>query len=178
MIGDFENAVKEIIRLLQHHDKGSFRSYAQGALIATILHRGRWELFKEYPFLFHGLSNEILLTRRELGAKITSQEIMDSSRLVGFKNRNYITKYPDQFLHELEQLVVAYEYENGSLLDMVSREELEVAETSLFANVSIPDHIRIIKTPQLLKNEKFKAILYSLLEKAHDSVKQKHSKKH
>lgn len=177
LIGDFDNAFGEIVRLLQHHDKGSFRSYAQSALTATVLHRQRWELFRQYSFLFEGLSNEILFVRRKLGEKITPKEIMDNSRAVGFKNRNYITKYPDEFLQELKQLVGAYEYENGSLLEVIPKEELEMSETSLFANVSIPDHIRVIKTPQLLTNKKFKTILYSLLEKAHTNVKEKHSKK-
>ena len=177
LIGDFENAFKEIIRLLKYHDKGSFRAYAQGALIATVLHRKRLDLFHEYPFLFEGVSNEILIVRRNLGANITPKEIVSISRSVGFKNQNYIRKYPDEFLQELERLVVAYEHENASLLDAIPLEELEIAETSFFANISIPDHIRIIKTPQLLTNEKFKVLLCSMLEKAHDSVKQKHANK-
>jgi hypothetical protein len=174
LIGDFENAFKEIIRLLENHDKGSFRSYAQRALIASVLHRKRLDLFNEYQFLFEGVSNEIFILRRNLGANITPKEIMGISRMVGFTNQNYIRKYPGEFLQELERLVVAYEHENGSLLAVIPQEELEVTETSFFANVSIPDNIRMIKTPQLLTNEKFKTLLCSFLEKTHDSVKQKY----
>lgn len=38
LLGDFELAAGEILRLLKHHDKGTFRSYAETALLVSMIY--------------------------------------------------------------------------------------------------------------------------------------------
>lgn len=177
LVGGFEKALKEILRLLEFHDEGSFRSYAQNSLIVSILHKERFDLFEKYPFISDGVSNEILLIRKHLSKSLKPEEIMELSSEVGFKNKYYIRKCPSDFLNELNKLLIAYEKENGSVLNCILWDDLEKMESSFFGNFSLPDKVRTIKVPQLINNKIFQSILLSMLEQAHSNLKQKRLKK-
>lgn len=173
LVGNFDLASQEIFRLLKYHDKGSFRSYAQNALIVSTLHKNRADIFDKDSFLFESPSNESLIVRKMLGYKITAAEIMKLSYPFGFKNKRYIKLYPEDFERELDRLLISHEVESGSLLDIVAMDELERRESIVFANISLPEKIRTIAVPQLISNQKFKDACIDLLQKAHDNLKLK-----
>lgn len=173
LVGNFDLASQEIFRLLKYHDKGSFRAYAQNALIVSALHKNRVDIFDKDSFLFESLSNESLIVRKMLGYKITAAEIMKLSYPLGFKNKRYIKLYPEDFERELDRLLISHEVERGSLLDIVSMEKLERRESIVFANISLPEKIRTIAVPQLISNQKFKDACINLLQKAHNNLKLK-----
>lgn len=173
LVGDFDLASQEIFRLLKYHDKGSFRAYAQNALIVSALHKNRVDIFDKNSFLFESISNESLVVRKILGYKVTATEIMKLSYLIGFKNKRYIKLYPEDFERGLDRFLISFEMKNGSLLDIVAMDELERKESIVFANMSLPEKIRTIPVPQLISNEKFKESCIDLLQKAHDSLKSK-----
>ncbi|MFA5751062.1 MAG: TerB N-terminal domain-containing protein [Candidatus Paceibacterota bacterium] len=177
LVGNFDLAVQEVFKLLKYHDKGTFRSYAQNALIVSALHKNRIDIFEKDSFLFDSLSNESLIIRKKLDYKISANELMNLSYVLGFKNKRYIKLYPEDFLKELDKLMIEYENVNGSLLNSVSFEDMESIETSVFANNSLPKKVRTVKVPQLISNSKFNSICTDLLERTHNSLKTKRNKK-
>lgn len=176
LVGNFDLASQEIFRLLKHHGEGSFRAYAQNALIVSALHKNRADIFDKDSFLFESVSNESLIVRKMLSHRITAAEIVKLSYPLGFKNKRYIKLYSEDFERELDRLLISYETEKGSLLDIVAMDELEWKESVVFANISLPEKIRTIAVPQLISNQKFKDICISLLQQAHDDLKIKKSR--
>ncbi|HPS21321.1 MAG TPA: TerB N-terminal domain-containing protein [Candidatus Paceibacterota bacterium] len=176
LIGNFDLAVQEIFKLLKYHDKGTFRAYAQNALIVSALYKNRTDIFEENSFLFESVSNESLIVRKKFGYKLTAVELMNLSYSLKLKNKRYIKLYPEDFVNELDKLLISYEKNNGSLLDIVSLEEMKFQDSMVFANGSLPKNIRTIKVPQLILNPKFRDMCLSLLEKAHENLKIKHTK--
>ena len=176
LVGNFDLTTQEIFKLLKYHDKGTFRGYAQNALIVSALYRNRIDIFEKDSFLFDSLSNESLIVRKKLGYRINAIELMNLSYPLGLKNKRYIKLYPEDFIKELDRLIITYENNNGSLLDIVSLEEMKTEDSMVFANGSLPKNIRTIKVPQLLSNPKFKNICIDLLEKAHNNLKIKKGK--
>jgi hypothetical protein len=171
LIGDFEKSAMEVLRLLQHHDRGTFRSYAQEALIVAALHRKRPDIFEKYSFIQQGVSNETLLMRKALGKRIEARELIELASRIGFKNRRYLKLRPSDFEHVLQLLLDSFEAKNGSLLDIVPSNDMEYIECSVFANVSLPASVRTVKVPQLITDPRFKSAAIKLLTEAHESVK-------
>ncbi|MFA6474714.1 MAG: TerB N-terminal domain-containing protein [Patescibacteria group bacterium] len=174
LVGNFDLAAEEILRLLNHHDKGTFRSYAQQALMVAIIHKKRIDFAQNNLSMLEGTSNEVLLIRRFLGENIQPQDIIQLASRVGFTNKRYVKQYPEEFKQELTKLVERFEQRQGSLLDIVPVEELKMSQVSVFANLSLPDEIRSIQLPQLLGHPTFASTLKSLLQDAHQSVKANH----
>jgi hypothetical protein len=174
LIGNFDGAVKEILRLLKYHDKSSFRAYAEGSLVTASICKKRTDIFRDNTVDLGALSNRTLLVRKYLSQKLEPRDIMELASQVGFQNRRYIKLHPDLFEAELEKLVVAFEYRNGSLLDTISFDSLKYEESMVFGNLSLPDSVRHVKVPQLLSDERFCSVLCSLLEQAHGNLKTKY----
>ena len=105
LVGNFEGSALETLRLLKHHNRGSFQTYAQEALIVATLHRKRQDMFDKYPFILDSATNETLLLRKKLGHKITAKELMNLASVVGFTNRRYIKLRPTEFESEVEALL-------------------------------------------------------------------------
>jgi len=172
LIGNFDGAVKEILRLLRFHDKSSFRFYAQNSLITAAIYRKRLDIFQDNQTILNGLSNEALLVKAYLGWKLAPNEIIALASQVGFANRRYIKLHPDLFETALGNTVIAYEREHGPVLHAIPLNSLEFRESVEFANLSLPDHVRHVPIPQLLSDERFRSVLRSLLERAHANVKE------
>ena len=172
LLGDFDVAAGEVLRLLKFHDKGTFRSYAETALLVSVIYRKRFDFLKDKDFSFQTISNELLSVRKKLGLSLTAKELMQISSRVGFRNKRYINKKPDEFESTLKAILVKHENENGLLLDSIEDNKLEYYEANCFANLSVPDEVRGVKVPDFLRNEKFRMIIYSLLQKAHKTLKE------
>ena len=172
LIGDFDKAVHEVIRLINKHDRGTFRAYATSALLMASVLRNRPDIIGMAPFLKKELTNEALILRRQINQSLTVDEIMELVSSSGFKNRTYINKFPELFKSVLSETVAKFEEEKGSLLSTVSLESLKREATITFANYSIPEKLRTITVPQLLRSQEFKDTLNSLFSDTHARVKE------
>lgn len=171
LLGNFDLAFQEIVTLLQSHDKGTLRSYAETALIVSCLYRKRFDLIRKNHFLYDGISNEEMLLRKYMGINITTKELMLLASNFGMKNRQYIKLYPDDFERELEKVLVNYEAQNGRLLDSIKIDALKKEDVTAFANYSLKEKIRTIKIPNLIRDARFSKTCRSLLEQAHKNFK-------
>ncbi|PJE68228.1 hypothetical protein COU94_02970 [Candidatus Shapirobacteria bacterium CG10_big_fil_rev_8_21_14_0_10_38_8] len=171
LIGDYDKAVDEILRLLQHHSKGSFKGYATSALIAASAYRKRPDIINKAPLLLQETSNESLILRKLSGKSLVAKDIIPLSSRVGYSNKRYIKLYPDLFEKELQKLINDYETINGNILDNINMDELPKRSNIFFANLSLPEKIRTIEIPDLIDNSEFKKFLRDLLSKTHENVK-------
>ena len=176
LIGDFDAAAEEILKLLKYHDKGTFRTYAQEALICSALYRGKTEILKDSSLIFDGISNETLLIRKKFKNKIRARDILRLAPQLGFNNRRYIKTMPNEFESELTKLIDTFESSSDSLLDLVPENDMDYEMTSVFANMSLPAEVRNINIPRLLDDDRFRLPLKSLLEQAHQNLKIKKQK--
>jgi|GEM_PF-986745 len=170
LIGRYDAAVNEILRLIRCHDKGSFKIYATTALIASSIYRKRPDILEKAPFILSDISDISLYLRLELQKELTAKELIELAGRAGFYNRRYIKLKPDIFERELQKLINDYHEKYGYILSQLT--ELTFADQIYFANISIPDKFRMIKTPQIINNKKFKEIVFDLLNRAHVRVRE------
>ena len=171
LIGNYDLAVDEIIKLVKHYDKGSFKSYATSALLASSLYRKRVDILNRSPFVLDELKNAGLFIRMEMNMDLTADELIKLSSRIGFKNKNYINKKPELFKKLLQEEIDRLKDSNRSILDPVELKPLEKSNELYFANMSIPEKLRIIETPQIIENEIFRKTVYDLLKMTHEKVK-------
>lgn len=171
LVGNYNMAVDEILRLLQYHDKGSFKGYATSALIASSAYRKRPEIVEKAPILLQETSNESLLLRRLAGKSLIAKDVINLSTRIGYSNKRYIKLYPDLFETELQKLIDEYESANGNILGGIDTDKLPKRSNIFFANTSLPENIRTIEIPDLIGSLELSKTLRELLSKTHEKVK-------
>jgi uncharacterized protein YbaR (Trm112 family) len=177
LIGNYDGAVEEIIRLMKNHKKGSFISYATTSLIVASIARNRMDIIKRAPFILEEEVDEALALRIMLGSPLTGEDVMQMASRVGFTNRRYIKLYPEQFEKILNEKIREFEEEYGPILKVFDINSFKRESRNVFANISIPDEYRVVKVPQIVKNQKFKSAMYKLLQITHDTIKEDLQKK-
>lgn len=173
LVGNYDLAVDEILRLIKYHDKGSFKGYAINALVLGSGYRKRPDIIKKAPFILDAPSDVSLYIQWLAKDILSAQEIINLASRVGFTNKRYIKKYPDLFKQELEKIIEVYQKKNGDLLQAVDIEELPKESWASMANMSIPDDVSRAKFPSLLNDSSIlKTTLKDLLQEAHNRVKE------
>lgn len=171
LVGEYDAAVDEIARLLAAHPKKSFIQYASQSLIIASLGKNRLDIVDRVPSLLEEEIDEALALRIIKGTSMTPDDVISISSRVGFNNKRYIKLYPNVFKEELQKHIDEFEREFGNLLSNFKIEDFTREETTVFANLSIPESVRQIKVPVILEDKKFKSGINNLLQAAHDSVK-------
>jgi sulfur transfer protein SufE len=171
LVGEYDLAVDEIARLLKAHPKKSFVNYASQSLIVASLGKRRLDIIKRVPSLLEEEIDEALALRIIKGTSITPDDVISISNRVGFSNKRYLKLYPQAFKEELQANIDVFENKFGALLSNFKIDDFEQREAMVFANLSIPEHIRQVKVPIILENEKFSKGIRSLLQAAHNGVK-------
>jgi hypothetical protein len=181
LTGNYEKAYRVILKLRDVHCNKSFQSYSANALVLTSMLHQRGEialefiksLDKSYEYSFS--DNLFLLCYFSFEFPLTANDIMRMSRTFEFSNMNYIKKYPDLFREVLESLLLEKYGEKVILLSkLLSKNDiskLSTQDTPIFANTSIRD--KSFPVPIISSNFKLKKEFNILLEKAHETVKNK-----
>jgi hypothetical protein len=171
LVGDYDKAVDEIIRLLKYHTKKSFRQYASRSLIVASLAKGRLDIIERAPFLLEEEIDEAMALRIGKGTSMTPEDIIDIASRVGFTNKRYIKLHPDLFKKELQKQINEFEKQFGNLLSVFKLEEFKQRKSDAFANMSIPERARLVKVPVILDDKRFSTGIKELLQKTHEAVK-------
>lgn len=171
MIGDYDAAVNEILRLVKHHDKKSFQRYAASSLTVASIARNRLDIIDRAPFLLDEEIDETLALRIYKGTTMSTDDIIDIASKVGFTNKRYVKLHPEIFKSELQKLINEFEVNHGKLLSVFKLDDFRQEKTNVFANLSIPERIRLVKVPVILDNPRFKSGIRTLLQTAHENVK-------
>jgi len=171
LIGEYDKAVDEILRLLKAHKKPSFRSYAARSLIVASMYRKRLDITERAPFLLEEEVDEALALRIAQGTSMSPEDIISVASRAGYTNKRYIKLYPERYISKLQDVVDEFESQHGKLLSFFKLSEFRSEETSVFANLSIPERARLTKVPQILENKQFQAAIFNLLSEAHSRLK-------
>jgi hypothetical protein len=171
LIGNYDLAVEEILRLLKYHDKGTFKNYVVNALVLGSGYRKRPDIIKKAPFILDEPSDISLYLQCLAKDKLSAEEIIKLSNRVGFTNKRYIKEYPDLFKKELQKIIDAYQEKNGDFLQGIDIEKLPKESWASMANTSIPDAVSTTKFPSILDGTSLKDTLKDLLQEAHLKVK-------
>jgi len=171
LVGEYDLAVDEVARLIKSHPKKSFVHYASRSLIAASLAKERLDIIDRVPSLLEEEIDEALALRVIKGTTMTPEDIISIAGSVNFTNKRYIKLYPEAFKEELQSHIDEFENKFGNLLSIFKLEDFKKEPTTVFANLSIPEHIRNISVPAILDNEKFKTGMYNLLQATHDGIK-------
>lgn len=173
LIGEYDEAVDEIARLLKAHPKKSFVNYASQSLIVASLARDRLDIVDRVPSLLEEEIDEALALRIIKGTSMTPEDVISIANKVGFNNNRYIKLYPELFKEELQKHIDQFEKQFGSLMSTFKLEDFTQEETTVFANLSIPERIRLVKVPVILKDQRFSNGMNNLLQSAHNEIKAK-----
>lgn len=172
LVGDYDKAVDEIIRLLKYHSKASFRSYAIRSLIIASIARKRVDIIKRAPFILEEEIDEALALRILEGTTLSAEDMINIASAVGFKNKRYIKLHPDLFKSKLQELIDDFEAKYGKIMTVFNLKDFKYRPISVFANLSLPDTIRNVKVPLILENTEFKNGIREMLTTAHQRVKE------
>lgn len=173
LVGDYDLAVDEIARLIRAHPKKSFVQYASGSLIIASLAKGRLDIIDRVPSLLEEEIDETLALRIIKGTTMTPEDIISIASRAGFTNKRYVKLYPEAFNKELQKQIDEFESKFGKLLSVFKLEDFRKEPTTVFANLSIPEHIRSVSVPVILDDEKFKTGMRNILQATHESIKEK-----
>jgi hypothetical protein len=177
--GDYEKAFRTILKLRDVHSNSSFQSYSASALILSAMLHKRGDLVlefiesldKEYEFKFS--DNLFLISYYSFDSPIKSTDIMRMAKSFNFINNNYIKNYPDIFIDSLRTILLKKYGTDGILLkNLITDEEIvkvKSTKENIFANMSIIDEE--ISVPNLADCKFLKDEMFSLLEAAHNNVK-------
>ena len=174
--GKYEEAVDVILRLRRVYDNASFQSYSANAIVLTSLVRRRPEfitkLYKEQnPRLDSSLSPDmLLLCKLFFNEYLDAEDLMILAKAFGFSNTNYIKKYPDLFLKELNSVVLLNPIRVADLLNKHEFLSLERVPICIYANYSIKN--RELEIPAISKHERLANIARFQLQSAHNAVKE------
>jgi hypothetical protein len=171
LIGNYDGAVDEILRLIKSHTKPSFRSYATTSLITASIIRGRLDIIERAPFLLEEEVDEALALRIKVGTSMTAEDVISIASKVGFTNKRYIKLHPKMFNRNLTKVISDFEKKHGNILSIFNLDEFKKEDAQVFANMSIPEKYRTAKIPVILDNKRFKSAMFGALSEAHRRTK-------
>lgn len=168
----FNQAYAMILRLRKYHNVKSFPSYSFGALIGANLITRNPDAIKE---MIDADGNDLvasLAVKASYQIPLNSKDIIKISKLVGFTNNRYIKSNYEDFCKTIDSLLTEI---YGAPVYYIKEEYVKGAakEASfcLAANISLKE--RWIKIKDLSSNEDFKNEIFSLLQTAHNDVKER-----
>ena len=179
LLGNFEKAIDVILKLRDVHTNKSFQSYSANAIILSCMLHKRGDLVvkfiqslnKEHEFAFS--DNLFLICYFSFNLPLLPKDIMRMAKTFEFTNTNYIKKYPELFIENLEAAIIertgAKSLDLSKYLTSSEIKKIRTQQVGIFANVSLIENT--IPIPLLSENFKLKKELNNLLEAAHGKVK-------
>ncbi len=172
LVGNYDLAVDEILRLIKYHNKSSFKAYAINSLILASGYRKRADIVKKAPFILNDPTPAALYIQYIAKDPLSAKEVINLANRVNYSNKRYIKAFPDLFERELQSIIDDYENTNGSIWDVVNINKLKENSYAYIANFSIPDNIRTIKIASPIDDLNFKSLLREFLKTAHIRIKE------
>jgi len=174
MIGDYNNAVDEILYLFEHHKSPSFQHYAKIAILSASLYRNHFDIFSRIPNLLQPLDELSVLIKLKMRLALTPQDIADLANLIKFNKRYYIKKHLDKFKELIVEVFPDYEED---LFSNIKINNVPKKRILTFANYSFPDNIRYPEIPDVLSIEEFKGKLNNILKTTCDKLKEQNKRR-
>lgn len=178
--GDFDRAMTVVLKLRKVHKQKSFQTYTGNAIILASILKGKGEYARdffyslnqenEYEYIFS--HNLYLLGAYSFDIPLTAKDIVRMAQTFEFSNRNYITKYYDIFLKNLDTLLTQKTGKNTvNLKDYITPQEIKklpIIDASIFVNYSLDVKVPVTRVQDCFK---LKRDMNVFLEAAHELTK-------
>lgn len=184
LLGNYDLAVDEILRLIKHHDKGTLKRYAIDGLILASGYRKRPDILKKAPLVLKELSDDFsalsLYFQKIIGMPISAKKIVNiinPMRLYDKEYKKYLWRYPDLFKEELQKVLNNYQKKHGDILQGLTISNMPHDGWAMMANTSMPEDIRTVKFPSLFTHPTLQSITKQLIEQTNLRIREIKSRK-
>ncbi len=166
--GNFEEAFQTILKLKNTFDNASFQAYSTDALLIACVLKNRKDYFKQ--LLGYIKQPDILcIIKIFLNEPLSSEELIDIRKSVGFTNNYYIKKDYNLFKDELNKLLVdrygnSFYPTSNTIIDNTNS-----YLTLAMANISLEK--RFAKIPDVYSNKMFAKEIKDMLVETHNKIK-------
>ena len=182
LIGKFDIAFDEILRLLKCHDNSSFNFYSKSALINAALIKSRFDRIQwlENQKIDYEFNNVFFMIAYKMKSNLSVENLMLIFRRMAYLNKRYFKENKGRFKDLLLQVLM--EKFNKPFFPFPNNYDLEKIPKSnwaLFANISIPDYIKYPEFPDFYRYEPLMNDLKNIFMLTHMKFKEfnKNSKK-
>jgi hypothetical protein len=172
--GKYADAINTILTLRQYHKHPSFLSYSASALIiSAILHKDKETLLDVLDIIDDTsyCNNLVLLGKFLMQIDLTSDELINLSSAVGFRNKKYINEYPDLFKKSLKAILMQ-EFGKDTFPFFQLKMQYPYQPVLSFANFSLDQEVRSPVLPDLIHSPEFSTSINAILTTTHKQVKQ------
>jgi len=176
LLGDFQNALDEIVMLRHHHANASFQFYSMDALLTACVARNRLDSAKELLISLSDVvpGNVYLLVAARLGLALPVGIVAGIALLLRKRaNVRYLKSNPAYYKESLAAALESrYGTDNLPLGWVPAVDMLPKTRQLTFANTSFPERVRCPLLPSIIDSEPFVERMSSLFEVVHSSVKE------
>ncbi|MFA4932239.1 MAG: TerB N-terminal domain-containing protein [Caldisericia bacterium] len=176
LLGDFQNAVDEILMLRRYHANASFQFYSLNALLTACVARNRPDKASEIlSSLGQGVPSNIqLLVAARLGLSLPVDTVAGIASLLHKRvNVRYLKSNPSCYKESLAAALVSrYGTDSLPLGWVPAADMLPTKRQFTFANVSFPEKVRCPSLPSIVDSEEFIETMSSMFDVVHTSVKE------
>ena len=150
LTGKFDKAFDEIIKLRKHHQNTSFLAYSESSLMNSSLLMKRPDKLIELQRsdLISDFSNSLFLIAYYNGFSLSADNLMRLFDRMSNLNKRYLREDRQQFQKMLlETLIERFGVDSFPFANNYDVSETCCAGYPLFANISLPDSIRVPSLP-------------------------------
>ena len=174
LMGRYDEAFDEIVKLRHFHTHSSFLHYSQSALLnSTVLKKrfDRIEYLSNIGVKFE-MTNISLILAHSMGRNLTASDLMGVFLKITDLNKRYFKEDPIQFQNILERVMLAKFGSNQfPFATAYKLNDLPKVSWGLFANTSIPENIRAPELPHFYDFSPFLRDLRNIFMTTHDEFK-------
>lgn len=171
-MGKFQSAFKMIVKLRKHQFNTSFEGYSNNSMLASMIYHRDFSLYD----LFESVQRESspittlqVVAKYQSNTPLTASEIMRLSNMAGYVNKRYMNAYPDIFLEELEQILIARYGASSLPWGTMDLSETPAASIQYMANFSLP--LTMLQILDIPRNNVFRNTVRGILLETHEVVK-------
>lgn len=177
LIGNFEKAFNEIIRLRNIHKNKSFQQYSEIALIYSCIMNKRPDLLVTLheKTEISGFSNAQFTLARELGFDLSPENLILIFKKAFTKSKNAIKDNPALFVECVNFALTKIYGKNSLSIKEYRIKSVKKTRDARFANYSFPDDIRFITITDFYQSRSIMKDMESVFNISYDEYKKRKS---
>lgn len=176
ILGEFDLAFDEILKLRQHHENSSFESYSSVALAYSAIFRRRIDRLQQFYEIEEGnvYGNIELLLAYFSRLDLSVEQLVNVAKQIKEINWRYYKLHPEIFWSKLEAKLVdkygteEFPFASNTQIDL---KKLPTRTELVFANYSLPHETRQANAPSFLDYPPFKKEVRELFSELHEEIK-------
>lgn len=175
LIGNFEKAFNEIIRLRNVHKNKSFQTYSESALIYSCIMNKRPDLLVTLyeKTEISGFSNAQFMLARELGLDLSPENLILIFKKAFIKSRNALKDNPALWKECIDFALTKQYNKNSFSIKEYGIKSVKKTNDTRFANYSFPYDIQHIKITDFYQSRSIMKELETVFNISYDEYKKR-----